>query len=63
MFFSKRFFTSIVIILITISCGNEKNIENEKPTELKGYVEYLKKIKENQDGNNYYAGYKEVELK
>ena len=63
MFFSKRLFTTFVLLTSLISCGKKDISKIEKPTELKGYVEYLKKIKENPDGNNYYAGYKEVELR
>ena len=63
MFFSKRLFTTFVLLTSLISCGKKDISKIEKPTELKGYVEYLKKIKENTDGNNYYAGYKEVELR
>ena len=63
MFFSKRLLITFVLLSSLISCSKKDISKIEKPTELKGYVEYLKKIKENSDGNNYYAGYKEVELR
>ena len=57
----KHFF--LFLIIISLSCEKKNVSTEENPTEIKGYVEYLKKIKEDPDGNNYYAGYKQVELK
>ena len=45
-----------------VSSYNEKLKVGQKPTNLKGWVEYQKKIKEHESGNNYFLGYKEYKL-
>ena len=61
--FNINFLIVLNLLLILISC-NKKEFTNEKEfTNPNGYVEYLKTIKEHPDGNNYYPGYKQVELK
>ena len=47
----KHFF--LFLIIISLSCEKKNVSTEENPTEIKGYVEYLKKIKEDPDGNNY----------
>lgn len=56
-----RFSFINIFIFFTISCGEKLQV-GEKPTDIKGWVEYQKKIKDHESGNNYYAGYQEIEL-
>ena len=57
----KQLYIFLYFAFILFSC-NEKLKVGEKPTNLKGWVEYQKKIKEHESGNNYFPGYKEYEL-
>ena len=54
----KQLYLFLYFALIVSSC-NEKLKVGQKPTNLKGWVEYQKKIKEHESGNNYFLGYKE----
>ncbi len=58
---SKQLYLFLYFTFIVFSC-NEKLKVGEKPTNLKGWVEYQKKIKEHESGKNYFPGYKEFEL-
>ena len=56
-----RFYFVFVLIFFAVSCGEKLQV-GEKATDIKGWVEYQKKIKDHESGNNYYPGYREVEL-
>ena len=52
---------AVACAFLIFSCDDKLKV-GEKPTNLKGWVEYQKKIKEHESGNNYFPGYKEYEL-
>ena len=57
----KIFLINLLFTFFIFSCYDKLKV-GEKPTNLKGWVEYEKKIKEHESGINYYPGYKEYEL-
>ena len=48
-----RFYFVFVLIFFAVSCGEKLQV-GEKATDIKGWVEYQKKIKDHESGNNYY---------
>ena len=53
----KVFLVNLLFTFLIFSCYDKLKV-GEKPTNLKGWVEYEKKIKEHESGINYYPGYK-----
>ena len=56
-----RFYYVFILTFFTVSCGEKLQV-GEKATDIKPWVEYQKKIKDHESGNNYYPGYREIEL-